>query len=244
MAEPRLKTVDKAKPPYPMSKFPKAFVETVGLEIVFMMATSRHPALEGPEWERIFAKAIDADWKPSNVGLDDIIQGAFAWGAKTVKASDPHGATSVRLISGRNNPEYSFQTIADTEDGIGRQVLQIWNGRVEGLRAKFKELRTVVLLKPQDFEAEKLPFTVFEFETIRYPEDGYEWKKNKQGNLEGYDKKTGVHRFTWQRHGSQFTIKEAIPKEVAKFFIKKPPQLPEKQILDLIGYDNSWIEIL
>jgi hypothetical protein len=68
---------------------------------------SRHPALEGSEWERIFAKAIDAEWKPSNVGLDDIIKGAFAWGAKTVKSNVPHQATSVRLIPGRNNPEYS-----------------------------------------------------------------------------------------------------------------------------------------
>lgn len=244
MAEPRLKTVDKAKPPYPMGKFPKSFIETVGLEIIFMLATSRHAALEGPEWERIFAKAIDAEWKPSNVGLDDIVQGPFAWGAKTVKAPNPHTTTQVRLISGRNNPEYSFETIADTDDGIGRQVLQIWNGRVEGLRSKFKELRTVVLLKPQDFEADKLSFAVFEFETVRYPEDDFEWKKNKQGNLEGFDKKSKDHRFTWQRHGSQFTIKEALPKEVAKFLVKKPPALPASQILELVGYDKSWVEIL
>lgn len=243
MAEPRLKTIDKTTPPYPLGKFPKSFVQTIGLEIVFMLATSRHPALEGPEWERIFAKAIDAEWKPSNVGLDDVVKGSFAWGAKTVKAPDPHKATSVRLISGRNSPEYSFRTIADTEDGIGKQVLQIWNGRVEGIRAKFKEVRTVVLLKPQDFEAAKIPFTVFEFETVRYPEDGFKWKKNRRDNLEGYDN-SGEHRFTWQRHGSQFTIKETLPKQVAKFFVKKPPSLPEKQILELIGYDPSWIEIV
>lgn len=244
MPEPKLKTVNKAVPPYPLGKFPKAFIETVGLEIIFILATSRRPTLEGSEWERIFAKAIDAEWKPSNVGLDDVVKGSFAWGAKTVKCPNPHNTSSVRLISGRNSPEYSFEAIAKTDDGIGKQVLQIWNGRVEGIREKFKELRTVVLLKPQDFDQDRIPFSVFEFETVRYPEDKFEWKRNTKHNLEGYDKKTGMHRFTWQRHGSQFTIKEPTPVHVTKFFIKRPPELSEKEIFKLMGYDPSWIEVV
>ncbi len=244
MSEPKLKTVQKAVPPYTLNDFPKTFTEKLGLELVFMLATSRHPALEGSEWERIFAKAIDAEWKPSNVGLDDVVKGSFAWGAKTVKAANPHLTTSVRLISGRNNPEYSFETIADTEDGIGAQVLQIWNGRVEGLRDRFKEIRTVVLLKPTDFEAERIPFSVFEYETVRYPEDRYEWRKNTNGNLEGFDKETGEHKFTWQRHGSQFTVKETVPENRLKFFVKKPPSLNAEKLLETIGYDASWIEVI
>ncbi|OJI06574.1 hypothetical protein BK004_02725 [bacterium CG10_46_32] len=244
MTNPRLKTVDKTTPPYPLGKFPVSFIESIGLEIVFMLATSRNPLLEGQEWERIFAKAIDAEWKPSNVGLDDVVKGAFAWGAKTVKSTNPHQSENVRLISGRNNPEFSFQTIAGTDQGIGKQVLEIWNGRVEGIRSKFKEVRTVVLLKPQNFMDDKLAFAVFEFETIRYPVDNFIWKRNKQNNLEGFEQENSEHRFTWQRHGSQFTIKEAVPKNAVKFFVKKPPMLPEKQILELIGYDSSWIEVV
>ncbi len=244
MAEPRLKTVSKVVPPYPLNTFPRTFADLLGLELVFMLATSRYPSLEGAEWERMFAKAIDAEWKPSNVGLDDIVKGAFAWGAKTVKCPSPVEATSVRLISGRNNPEYSFGTIADTDDGVGKQVLQIWNGRVEGLRDKFKEIRTVVLLKPNAFAAERIPFSVFEFETKRYPEDRYVWTKNKRGNLEGHDKETGEHKFTWQRHGSQFTIKEAVESDRLKFLVKKPPSLDPKSLLETIGYDPSWIEIV
>lgn len=242
MSEPKLKTVRKAVPPFLMNDFPKSFTEILGLELVFMLATSRHPALEGSEWERIFAKAIDAEWKPSNVGLDDVTKGAFAWGAKTVKANRPHVTSTVRLISGRNNPEYSFEAIADTDDGVGKQVLQIWNGRVDGLRDKFKEIRTVVLLKPGNFEAEKIPFSVFEYETVRYPEDKYEWRKNKRGNLEGFDKETGEHKFTWQRHGSQFTIKEVVPENRLRFFVKRPPSLNAKTLLDSMGYNSSWIE--
>jgi len=244
MNEPRLRTVDKAEPPYPLNDFPKSFAQVVGLEMIFLLASSRHVALEGPEWERIFAKAIDAEWKPSNVGLDDVIKGAFAWGAKTVKATSPHLAASVRLISGRNNPEYSFDMIADTENGIGAQVLQIWNARVDAVRDKFKETRTVVLLKPNGFDTEKIPFTVFEFETVRYPIDLYEWHRNPNGNLEGIDKRTGEHRFTWQRHGSQFTIKESVPEKRLRFVVKKPPSLNEQEVLRLVGFDPSWIEVI
>ncbi len=242
--EPRLRTAQKIVPPYPMNDFPRPFAEAVGIELIFMLATSRHPALEGPEWERIFAKAVEAEWKPSNVGLDDIVKGAFAWGAKTVKTSDPHQARSVRLISGRNNPEYSFETIADTDEGIGRQVLDIWNGRVEGLRDKFKELRTVVLLKPNELEGERIPFSVFEFETVRYPEDRYIWRRNERNNLEGIEKDTGEHKFTWQRHGSQFTIIEKIPGRRLRFLVKKPNSIDSTKVLDLVGFDPSWIEIV
>jgi hypothetical protein len=244
MKEPRLRTVDKANPPYPLNRFPASFAHIVGREVIYLLASSRHPALEGPEWERIFAKAIDAEWKPSNVGLDDIVKGAFAWGAKTVKVGSPHEAAAVRLISGRNNPEYSFDTIADSDDGIGAQVLQIWNARVDAIRDKFKEVRTVVLLKPADFAGERSPFTVFEFETVRYPVDAYEWRLNANANFEGFDKRSGDHKFTWQRHGSQFTIKEPVPDERLRFFVRKPPTLDDDQVLNLVGFDPSWIEVV
>lgn len=242
--EPRIRTVQRAVPPYPLNQFPKAFVYAVGLEVIFLLASSRHAALEGAEWERMFAKAIDAEWKPSNVGLDDIVKGAFAWGAKTVKSTHPHIQSSVRLISGRNNPEFSFGAIATTDDAIGTQVLQIWNARVDAIRDKFKEVRTVVLLKPVAFDEEKIPFTVFEFETVRYAEDRFEWRRNANTNLEGFDKKTGEHRFTWQRHGSQFTIKENVPEERLRFYVRKPPPLKDEQVLKLVGFDPSWVEVV
>jgi hypothetical protein len=53
------------------------------------LASKGKPELEGSEWESIFATCIGADWKPSNVGLDDVVMGNTAWGAKTVKATKP-----------------------------------------------------------------------------------------------------------------------------------------------------------
>ena len=81
---PRLRTVDKVKPPYQLNQFPADFGQKLGKEIVYLLATKSTPSLEGSEWEQIFASCIGAEWKPSNVGLDDVILGVCAWGAKTM----------------------------------------------------------------------------------------------------------------------------------------------------------------
>ena len=84
MAEPRLRTVNKAVAPFAVNKFPSSFVETLAQNIVYMMATKQSMSLEGNEWEQIFAECVGAEWKPSNVGLDDVVLDNCCWGAKTV----------------------------------------------------------------------------------------------------------------------------------------------------------------
>lgn len=66
---PRLRNVNKIPPPYPLGQFPSNFIVSVGREIVYLLCTKSETSLEGAEWERIFAKAIGAQWKPSAVGL-------------------------------------------------------------------------------------------------------------------------------------------------------------------------------
>ena len=87
MAEPRLRTVNKAVPPYAMNNFPSKFIERFAQEVVFMLATKEAMSLEGDEWEQIFAYCVGAKWKPSNVGLDDVVLDNCCWSAKTVKSS-------------------------------------------------------------------------------------------------------------------------------------------------------------
>ena len=163
---PKLRTVDKIKPPYPLNQFPADFAYKLGREIVYLLATKGKPVLEGPEWEEMFANCISAEWKPSNVGLDDVVLGACAWGAKTVKNPNPSGTRAVRLISGRNSPTYSFHAKAifgvDAKK-LGDQVLAIWNERVSAIRPHFKHVRTVVLIKSGDLSE----VVVYEFETAK-----------------------------------------------------------------------------
>ena len=102
---PRLRTVDKVKPPYRLNNFPPDFGYNIAKEIVYLLATKGKPNLEGQEWEEIFAIGIGAKWKPSSVGLDDVCLGSCAWSAKTVKGN-PQTQKTVRLISGRNSQMY------------------------------------------------------------------------------------------------------------------------------------------
>jgi len=240
---PRLRTVDKVKPPYPINKFPESFGFRLGRELIFLLATKSQPSLRGSEWEEIFANSIGADWKPSNVGLDDVVLGNCAWGAKSVKAKSPSKSKTVRLISGRNSPVYSFgeTQVAEVDPNhIGSQVLDIWNERVSSIREKFNQLRTVVLIKSNDL----LEVVVFEFETIRFDPELYYWEWNKNGNLVGFDQDAKEHRFTWQPHGSQFTIKEDVPRDALIVKIKSPPKTEKEGLLENIGFKRNWVKVI
>lgn len=209
------------------------------------MVTKDSYSLEGKEWEQIFANCINATWKPSNVGLDDIILGSCCWGAKTVIASSKNilDQKTVRLISGRNSPAYSFEEdniLHQDPNYIGGLVLDIWNERVSAVRQIYKFVRTVVLIKGKTFD----DFMVFETDTVRYDPELYVFKWNKKNNLEGYSKSDDKHCFTWQPHGSQFTIIEEIPDNYTAIRVKKPDKLDKKQVLQAVGYDKSWITYL
>ena len=239
---PKLRTVEKSLPKFHLNDFPKDFPFLVGKEIIYLLASKGKPILEGPEWEAIFASSIGADWRPSNVGLDDVILGNTAWGAKTVKSSHPAKQLKVRLISGRNSPVYSFGETIDTNadaNAVGKSVLEIWNERVSAIREKFQNLRTVVLIKSNDLTE----VVVFEFETIRYDPELFVWTWNKNANLQGLEKSTATHRFTWQPHGSQFTIIEEVFEKSLIIRIKQPKSLDKDKVLTALGFDKSWISI-
>ena len=240
--KPKLRTVEKSLPPFPLNEFPKDFPFILGKELVYLLASKGKAILEGSEFEAIFATCIGAEWKPSNVGLDDIMLGNTAWGAKTVKATNPSTQKKVRLISGRNSPIYSFGETIDTHhdpNEVGQSVLEIWNERVSAVREKFQNLRTVVLVKSNDLTE----VVIFEFDTIRYDPELFVWEWNKNGNLRGVEKSTTEHRFTWQPHGSQFTIIEEIPEDSLLIKIKEPEMLNKEDVLKALGFDKSWISI-
>jgi hypothetical protein len=218
---------------YPLTEFPKNFPFMLGKELVYLLASKGKPILEGPEWEAIFAICIGAEWRPSNVGLDDVILGNTAWGAKTVKATNPSTKKKVRLIYGD-----TIDTHHDPNK-VGESILEIWNGRVSAIREKFQNLRTVVLVKSNDLTE----VVVFEFETIRYDPELFVWEWNNNGNLRGIEKSTTEHRFTWQPHGSQFTIIENIPENSLLIKIKEPEKLNKEDVLKALGFDKSWISV-
>jgi len=219
------------------------FKKLVDQKVGYLFSKQPTISLEGEEWEEIFANCIKAKWKPSNVGLDDVILKGCAWGAKTVKANKPSEQKTIRLISGRNSPGYSYgekKILGEDPNKLGEQVLSIWNERVSAIRKRYKHVRTIVLIKSKNLEE----IAVFEFDTIRYEPELYKWKWNKNKNLEGFEKASNAHRFTWQPHGSQFTIVENVPNDGLIVKIKTPKRLNKDTVLKGVGFNKNWVTVI
>jgi hypothetical protein len=243
MSGPRLRNVDKYAPPYTLNEFPKDFPIKLGREIVYLLATRNIARLEGNDWEEVFATIVGAEWKPSNVGLDDVVLEQTAWGAKTVKNRRPSTAKRVRLISGRNSTVFSYGDSVVTQcdpNELGVKILEIWNERVASIRKIYRHLRTVVLVKSDDLQE----LAIFETDTVLYPTDQYVWQWNDNENLEGLEVATHAHKFTWQPHGAQFTIIEDVPTNRLAIRVKAPPKLDKNEVVTAVKFDPSWVEIL
>lgn len=178
----------------------------------------------------------------SPLGIADVALGNTAWSAKTVVARNPVAAAQVRLISGRNAPVFSFgndDPFADIQE-TGQQVLQIWNARVEEATQQYPNLRTVVLMR----DMERFRFKIFEAQTAQFDPADYSWSRNARNNLEGRAVQGRTHTFTWQPHGSQFTIIRQVSGSARSFEIKKPGTLDPQQVLANLGYADNWVTFL
>lgn len=226
---------------YPINKVPIELINKLGADIVYMLYTGRHD-LTGNDWGDIFAKAVNGEHLSKPIGIVDVAKDKTAWSMKTVKATNPFNAKTVRLISGRCSPDYSYG-IEDPHDDIqrtGEAVLSIWNSRVDIALNHYPRVRVCVLIRNNDMTS----FSLYEEYLEHFNLSNYEWIENKNSNLEGINKHTGIKEFVWQPHGSQFTILSPVPEDAIKFKIKKPELLPQDEALASIGFDSSWIEII
>lgn len=224
--------------PYPLNQITPKVIKSLAEQIVSLLATG-HTDFSGDMFDRIFAKAIGGKALESPLGIADIVWGKCCWSAKTVKNKRPHAAQKVRLISGRNSPIYSAgitDPMADVQ-ATGDAVLSIYNARIDEARKEYDDVRLLVCLR----NMETREFTIFERAVYPLAINDYKWKVNKRSNLEAF--KNGVHAFTWQPHGSQFTIVEAVPESAERFRIKQEPRrIKQKRILELTGFKADWIE--
>ena len=228
--------------PYPLGQIPDQVVFDVSKAIVLSYAVGRDD-ISGDDWSDIFSAAIGATHLKSPLGITDVTFGGAAWSAKTVQSANVSGQKSVRLISGRNAVDLSFQNQEPRANPqlAGGQVLQIWNARLEQAREQYSNLRTVVLVR----DMAKFRFKMFELEPRLYDPSQYCWTVNDQGNFEGRTlKEPKTHVFTWQPAGSQFTIIADVPSSGRKFQLQKPPRLDVEVQLKAIGYSDSWVTLL
>ena len=222
---------------YPLNTFPDDLITKIGGYLTYLIYIGRKD-ISGSDWGDAFAGSIGGRHLDAPVGIEDVVFGNSCWSMKTVKEKDPFGCTGVRLISGRCSPDYSFGIMNPHEDiqKTGEAVLNIWNERVKIAKRNFDRIRTCVLIRGYDL----LNYVLFEEETKTYNPEDYTWKANGNGNFIGMDG-SGRICFTWQPHGSQFTIHTDVPQNAVKFSLKKPPVLKVENVLENIRFDGSWI---
>lgn len=213
----------------------------IGSYFVYLLYIGRKD-ITGTDWGDAFSDAIGGKHLDSPVGIADVVFKKMAWSMKTVKNSTPFNCKNIRLISGRCSPDYSYG-ITDPHDDIqktGRAVLGIWNERVNIAQDNYSTVRTSVLVRSNDL----LSYCLFEEENHRYRTNDYYWEVNANGNLIGKSLETNEVCFTWQPHGSQFTIHTKVPENAVRFEIQQPPLLTKENILDTIHFDKSWVRII
>lgn len=191
----------------------------------------------------MFAHAVMGRHLSKPLGLVDVTINKTGWSIKTVKQTQPLVARTVRLISGRNSPDYSSNIENPRADPqkTGDAVLDIWNARFNLVAVAFNDIRIGVLIR--NMEARQ--FCLFEVPIHQLPVTEYEWSFNRNGNLEGRQKTTGKHCFTWQPHGSQFTVIREVPGSAHRFLL--PAEIPFisiDEILELCRYDDDWVSFL
>jgi hypothetical protein len=198
--------------------------------------------IDGEDWGEIFSKAINGGHLNSPTGLADVIYEGMAWSVKSIKLENPLAAKHIRVISGRCSPDYSYGITDPHEDvqKTGAAVLGIWNERINIAKETYEPLRTSILVR----NFNKLEFLFFENEAERFVIKNYTWKENRNGNLEGCETLTNKHVFTWQPHGSQFTILYDVPVSAKKFKIKRPAVFDFEKAMETIGFSNDWVTIL
>lgn len=239
--EPKLRGKSKRRSaPHPLGEIPAALAVEIGRHIVHRLAVG-HADITGDDFGEIFARSIKGDHRGRPLGIADVVWKGCAWSVKTVQDSSPFTQTGIRVISGRNDVNYSFG-IKDPYADIsktGEAVLKIWNGRVDESLNEHDDLRVFIMVRNMSL----LEFTLMEIEPARYVPREFRWEKNRNGNLLGYDVQRNEHRFTWQPGGSQFTVLHHIPASAYRFRInRKPGMLSEEQVLRLVRFDRTWIE--
>jgi len=244
---PRLKGSSGAeRGPWPVGALPDDVVIALGREIVHWRAVG-NPDLSGNKFGDMFAEAVGGKHLATPLGLGDVVSNGTAWSLKTVKKPVPRRCAIERFVSGRNSPDYSLGITDPREDpeATGQAVLAVWNNRLNASLDRFNELRLACLIRDHELR----DFCLFEQPLTVFPVDDYTWRfekrmKNANENLQGYEKATGEHRFTWQPHGGQFTVKRPVPGSARYFRIAKAVPLHSKDaVLEWIGFRPDWIEI-
>ena len=146
---PKLRDNQLASWPYKITAIPQSHIFAFAEEIT-QSAYLGKSDIQGDEWGDMFARAINGAYLASPVGHVDVTKGKLAWSVKTIKDKNPHKKRTIRIISGRNSPDYSFgiKNVHDDINKTGAAVLSIWNERVNLSINSYKIIPRLSILRP------------------------------------------------------------------------------------------------
>ena len=102
---------------------------------------------------------------------------------------------------------------------------------------EYAQLRRIVLIRNMG----TFHFKIFELPTELFDPADFNWRLNRGNNLEGQRVQDGVHTFTWQPNGSQFTIIHEVSGSARSFEVQKPQPQNPGQVLESVGYSDDWV---
>ena len=208
------------------------FTQELGKDLTFLLATRGRLEIDNEEWARMLERATRAE------SSDRAIQRR----ARCFRVWHTFEIHHVSLTNTLHLPmdfDKAVSECAADPSKLGAMILGAWNKSLS-IICGFDEERFSVLFAGMDS-----PCAVFfEVPIIPFEFSEYDWDWNEDDGLDGYVKGTGVQRFTWQPHGSQFTITTAIPDNRLKLRIRQPPRLDREEVLTQLKFDPSWVEIV
>ncbi|MDN4712180.1 hypothetical protein QYZ44_25815 [Vibrio parahaemolyticus] len=176
LGSPKLRDSHLLKRPYPLGELTEECLLSICKSLAYQMAVGDKD-LSGEKWEQIFAKGIEGINLSRPLGLADVVKDSFSWSVKTLKVANPHKASKVRIISGRNNVNYSYGIENPLEDieTTGEAVLSIFNERLKTAKSEYKDLTHSILVRSPNFNE----FTYFEKEAEIIDPKTISWEKIK-----------------------------------------------------------------
>lgn len=163
------------------------------------------------DFEDTVARCMHGTRKKSNTGLTDIYNNITAWSAKTLRKKHPFSDNPVDIISGRIDIRklYKIDNLKEySPHDLAKMILDMWNSRVNEAKAKYNDIRTIILLRSYDLKT----VSFYEEETSIYNVDDYDWIWTKDGIIYGMDKVSNTVKLKWYPSGNHFRIISIPPK--------------------------------
>lgn len=169
-------------------------------------------ALSGPNWERIGAAMLGANYRHGGMDKFDCFKNHMAWSAKTTE-QETAGAAYYKLLN-------LAWTESDQPSIVGDHALASYNADVVAATySRFQVFRSLVLLR--NHASDQL--TLYEKDIRPLETSQYRWKKHfRKGryvSAHGHDRRSGAMRFSVTLTDRRLFVADPIPADAVRLSV-------------------------